>query len=149
MTLSRRNTNITLTNSKRKIACNIVNNKWTHTTLDFSDPTYPWDPSSTTSLSSTSYNKPLLLASRQYISFLGSPTWPSNKTALRYWDHPKFLSEFKQMLHTVWGPHQKAYLLLNIKSLTKKLGHIASMTLWIWFLPLNLYSLIAQCLYLH
>ncbi len=58
---------------------------------------------------------------------------------------PKFITEVSHTLCFKWGLHQRVFLLQDIKSLTMKLGHIASTTLWLQFLLQDLYVLITHC----
>ncbi len=62
---------------------------------------------------------------------------------------PKFIADTIRLLLKSFSPHRKVFRLQDIKSLTGKLGHIASTALWLRFLLPDLYAKIAWCLDKH
>ncbi len=61
----------------------------------------------------------------------------------------EFIADAIRLLTKSFSPHQKVFQLQGIKSITVKLGHIASTSSWLCFLLPNLYAEIARCLKLH
>ncbi len=62
---------------------------------------------------------------------------------------PEFIADTLQLLLKLFSPHWKVFHLQDIKSITGKLGHIASTAPWLCFLLPNLYIEIAWCLDKH
>ncbi len=62
---------------------------------------------------------------------------------------PEFIADTIQLLTKSFSLHRKVFLLQDIESITKKLGHIASTPTWLRFLLPDLYAEIAWCLKLH